>query len=152
MKRVRGFEFCKHWQVEGNAILPARGTPQSAGYDFYAPHDEMVLPGCTVKIVTGIKAYMQPGEVLMIFPRSSYGIQRGLVLANTVGVIDADYYNNPKDEGNIVIAIRNEGPIPFLIKAGERFAQGVFLPFLPADASNVLQDERQGGLGSTSEK
>ena len=83
----------------------------------------------------------------MLFPRSSFGIQKGMVLANTVGVIDADYYNNEKNEGVIIIAIRNEGQIPFTIAKGERFAQGVFLPFLPA----VLQDERKGGLGSTSQ-
>ena len=147
--KTRGFEFCKGWQVEGGVRLPVRGTPQSAGYDFFCPHDVLVLPHNTVKIVTGIKAYMQPGEVLMIFPRSSYGIQKGLVLANTVGVIDADFYNNPRDEGNIIIALRNEGQVPLVIEKGERFAQGIFLPFLAADTTEVLQDKRQGGLGST---
>ena len=150
--RCRGFEFCKGYKAEAHGLqLPVRGTPRSAGYDFFCPEDVQVLPGCTVKIKTGIKAYMQPGEVLMLFPRPSFGIQKGMVLANTVGVIDADYYNNEKNEGVIIIAIRNEGQIPFTIAKGERFAQGVFLPFLPTDQAAVLQDERKGGLGSTSQ-
>lgn len=147
--KVRGFEFCKGWESEGKAYLPVHGTPNSAGYDFISPVDVLVLPGNTVKIVTGIKAYMQPGEVLMLFPRSSKGIEKGMVLANTTGIIDSDFYNNERDEGNIVIAIRNDGQIPFTIKKGERFAQGVFLPFLPADHAELLHKERKGGLGST---
>ena len=87
----------------------------------------------------------------MLFPRSSFGIKKGLALANTVGVIDADYYNNEDNEGLIIIAIRNEGQIPFTIAKGERFAQGVFLPFLLADNTEVLHEERKGGLGSTGE-
>ena len=149
--KCRGFEFCKGYRAEPHGLqLPVRGTSQSAGYDFICPEDVLVLPGCTVKVNTGIKAYMQPGEVLMLFPRSSFGIKKGLALANTVGVIDADYYNNEDNEGLIIIAIRNEGQIPFTIAKGERFAQGVFLPFLPADQAEVLQNERKGGLGSTS--
>ena len=150
--KCRGFKFCKGYRAEPHGLqLPVRGTSQSAGYDFICPEDVLVLPGCTVKVKTGIKAYMQPGEVLMLFPRSSFGIKKGLALANTVGIIDADYYNNEDNEGLIIIAIRNEGQIPFTIAKGERFAQGVFLPFLPADQAEVLHKERKGGLGSTGE-
>ena len=92
---------------------------------------------------------MQPGEVLLLFPRSSYGVKKGMVLANTVGVIDSDFYNNPRDEGNITIALRNDGQVPFTIKKGERFAQGVFMPYLLADKEDVLNDSRNGGIGST---
>lgn len=148
-KRVRGFEYCKNWQCEVGVSLPVRGTPGSAGYDFFCPEEVLVLPGCTVKIVTGVKAYMQPGEVLLLFPRSSYGVKKGMVLANTVGVIDSDFYNNPRDEGNITIALRNDGQVPFTIKKGERFAQGVFMPYLLADNEDVLNDSRNGGIGST---
>lgn len=148
--KIRGFEFCKGWKAEPHGLqLPVRGTPESAGYDFFCPKDVLVLPGNTAKIVTGIKAYMQPSEVLMLFPRSSFGIKKGMVLANTVGVIDSDYYNNEDNEGMIIIAIRNEGQIPFTIAKGERFAQGVFMPFLTADSMVVLNNTRNGGIGST---
>ena len=145
--KVRGFEYCKEY--EGTIRLPVRGTSQSAGYDFFCPKDVTVMPGATEKIITGIKAYMQPGEVLMLFPRSSFGIKHNIGLANTVGVVDADYYNNPDNEGNIIIAVRNNGKRPLTICAGDRFAQGIFLPFLPADDTEVLKKERVGGLGST---
>lgn len=145
----RGFEFCKDY-IDGNKTeLPVRGTEESAGYDFFSPIEVTVLPGNTAKIETGIKAYMQPGEVLLLFPRSSYGIEKGMVLANSTGVIDSDYYDNPKNEGNIIIAIRNDGQIPFTIHKGDRFAQGIFVPFLPADHAKVLNKNRTGGLGST---
>ena len=146
--KVRGFEYCNKEYV-GTVSLPVRGTLQSAGYDFFCPKDITVMPGATEKIITGIKAYMQPGEVLMLFPRSSYGIKHNIVLANTVGVVDADYYNNPDNGGNIIIAIRNNGNHPLKIGAGERFAQGVFFPFLPADNTETLHKERVGGVGST---
>lgn len=149
IRGIRGFEFCKKY-VDGNKTeLPVRGTPESAGYDFFSPIEVTILPGNTAKIETGIKAYMQPGEVLLLFPRSSYGIEKGMVLANTTGIIDADYYNNQKNEGNIIIAIRNEGQIPFTIHKGDRFAQGVFVPFLTADNAKTLNENRSGGLGST---
>lgn len=145
--RTRGFEYCKNW--EGRIRLPVRGTATSAGYDFFCPETISIGRGETVKVITGIKAYMQPGEVLMLFPRSSLGIKKDIILANTVGVVDADYYNNPDNEGNIIIALKNNGNHPVLVTVGERIAQGVFLPFLPADNEVVLHKERIGGIGST---
>ena len=146
--KVRGFEYCNEEYI-GTISLPLKGTSQSAGYDYFCPHEVIVMPGQTEKIVTGIKAYMQPGEVLILFPRSSNGIKHNIVLANTVGVVDADYYNNPHNGGNIIIVIRNNGNHPLKIGVGERFAQGVFFPFLSADNTETLYKERIGGVGST---
>ena len=152
MEKTRGFAICKEY--EGKTRLPLHGSPESAGYDLFCPEDITVYCGQTVLVKTGIKAYMQHGEVLKIYPRSSYGIKKGMELANTVGIIDKDYYNNPDNEGNIIVGIRNAGPIPFTIKKGERFAQAIFEAFLEADKETYTQkkEERKGGIGSTGEK
>ncbi len=133
--------------------LPKRATLGSAGYDFYAPVDLIIRPGETVKVPTGIRARMDEGWVLMIFPRSGLGFKFRLMLDNTVGVIDSDYYNSD-NEGHIMIKVTNcsgigeaEGKTINIAK-GQGFAQGVFLPFgitTDDEASGI----RNGGLGST---
>ncbi len=130
--------------------MPRRGTRHSAGYDFVTPVDLTVLPGELVRVATDVKAYMQPGEVLQIYVRSSAGL-RGLMLANTVGIVDADYYGNPDNDGNIVLALRNLGAEPFEAHAGDRIAQGVFMPYLLADGDDGFSsgEVRSGGYGHT---
>ena len=133
--------------------LPKRATSGSAGYDFYAPVDLTIRPGETVKVPTGIRARMDEGWVLMIFPRSGLGFKYRLMLDNTVGVIDSDYFNSD-NEGHIMIKVTNcsgigeaEGKTINIAK-GQGFAQGVFLPFgitTDDEASGI----RNGGLGST---
>ena len=133
--------------------LPKRATSGSAGYDFYAPVDLTIRPGETVKVPTGIRARMDEGWVLMIFPRSGLGFKYRLMLDNTVGVIDSDYFNSD-NEGHIMIKVTNcsgigeaEGKTINITK-GQGFAQGVFLPFgitTDDEASGI----RNGGLGST---
>ena len=130
--------------------LPGRATRGSAGYDFAAPFDITLSPGQTAKIPTGIRAKMEPGWVLMIFPRSGLGFKYRLQLNNTVGIIDEDYFYSD-NEGHIFIKITNdsnEGKM-LQIKAGESFAQGIFVPF-----GITMDDEcdgvRNGGFGSTS--
>ena len=137
-----------------NITLPKRATSGSAGYDFYAPFDITLEPGETAKIPTGIRAKMENGWVLMIFPRSGFGFKYRLMLDNTVGVIDSDYYYSD-NEGHIMIKVTNmsgvckeEGGRTLKIVAGQGFAQGVFMPFgitTDDDADGV----RNGGLGST---
>lgn len=130
-------------------ILPRRGTSGSAGYDFYSPVDFTLAPGEFIKIPTGIRARINDGWVLAIFPRSGQGFKFRLQLYNTVGVIDADYFG-AANEGHIHIKIVNaneEGKI-LSVKQGEAFAQGIFLPFgitVDDDASEI----RTGGFGST---
>ena len=134
--------------LEISAIpLPARATAGSAGYDFICPADITLQPGEAVTIPTGIRCEMQPGWVLMIFPRSGLGFKHQVRLANTVGVIDSDYFH-AANEGHIMVRIVNGGDHAVSIAKGERFCQGVFLPHGLAEEDEVLAD-REGGFGST---
>lgn len=127
--------------------LPRRATVGSAGYDFVAPMNVTLAPGEAVTLPTGIRCEMQPGWVLMIFPRSGLGFKHQLCLANTVGVIDSDYFG-AANEGHILVRIVNRGDHTVTIAQGERFCQGVFLPHGLAEEDTV-QAARQGGFGST---
>lgn len=155
--RTRGFELISREQtvkdfenIEVVEIkLPKRSTKESAGYDVFAPFDIYLEPGKEIKIPTGIRAYMQKGEVLMAFPRSGLGFKYYTRLANTVGVIDSDYYYSD-NEGHIFFKIRNEGDKALFIKQGDAFAQFIFMPFLLADGDDFeTGNERNGGFGST---
>ena len=99
-------------------------------------------------IHTGLKAYMQDDEVLEIYVRSSTPKRFGLILANSVGIIDADYYNNPDNDGEIQLIVYNILPFDVKIKKGERIAQGIFKKFLKAD-NDIAGGDRLGGQGST---
>lgn len=133
--------------------LPKRATKLSAGYDIFAPYDVILQPNEEINIPTGLKAYMREGEVLMAFPRSGLGFKYYCRLANTVGVIDADYYNNPKNEGHMFVKIRNEGNKLMVINKGEAMCQMIFMPFLLADGDSFDNGEdRNGGFGSTNKK
>lgn len=127
--------------------LPRRATAGSAGYDFICPADITLQPGDAVTIPTGIRCEMQPGWVLMLFPRSGLGFKHQVRLANTVGVIDADYFR-AANEGHIMVRIVNGGDHAVSIAKGERFCQGVFLPHGLAEEETVLAG-REGGFGST---
>jgi dUTP pyrophosphatase len=127
--------------------LPKRATAGSAGYDFICPSDVTLQPGDAVTIPTGIRCEMQPGWVLMLFPRSSLGFKHQIRLANTAGVIDADYFR-AANEGHIMVRIVNGGDHAVTISRGERFCQGVFLPHGLAEEEAVFAD-RAGGFGST---
>lgn len=142
----RGFEVAHGFEDKG-VTLPHRGTSDAAGYDFHTLDDAIVMPHETVVLDTGVKAYMPYGEVLKIYPRSSMGIKKNLVLANGVAIIDSDYYNNPNNDGHIMIAIRNAGDVEQYIKAGDRIAQGIFCQFL--DCDDEPEETREGGIGST---
>ena len=100
-------------------------------------------------VPTGIKAYMQPDEFLLLANRSSNPLKRRLILPNGVGIVDADYYNNQTNEGEIFFQLLNFGLKDRLIKKGERIGQGIFLPFLAVDAEVKPQQKRQGGFGSS---
>ena len=168
----RGFEVCSSG-VEFDFKLPTRSTLHSAGYDFYAPYD-VVVPSLwkqvgkyllhsllhfsfnsykeairPTMVRTYIKAYMGNDEVLYIYNRSSSPIKKGLILSNSVGVVDSDFYNNEDNEGNIGVAFYNFYPFDVTIDKGERICQGVFSKFLKADNDIVLNNTRSGGYGST---
>ena len=133
----------------GDVILPRRGTARSAGYDFYAPYRVVIQPNEMAVIKTGVKCALEDSDVLMLYPRSSMGFKHGLQLVNTVGIIDADYYNNSSNEGHIMIGIKNTGIRTVVIDKGERFAQGVIIGYKITDDDNPASQVRKGGIGST---
>ena len=142
---------CKSAECVYDAIvLPRRATAGSAGYDFFSTIDVELKPGESVKIPTGIRAYMEPGWVLMLYPRSGLGFKYRMQLANTVGVIDSDYYGSD-NEGHIQIKITNDSRDgkQLRIKAGDAFAQGVFTEYGITEDDDV-ETSRNGGFGSTS--
>ena len=129
--------------------LPKRATKGSAGYDFYSPIDFELKPRQTIKIPTGIRVRIENGWVLGLYPRSGLGFKYRLQLNNTVGIIDSDYYN-ALNEGHIMIKITNdsnEGKA-LDIKAGEGFAQGIFMQYGIVEDDDA-KDIRVGGFGST---
>lgn len=152
--RLRGFEIVSKYKKDDNIKEPIRATKLSAGYDlFNNTGSEIVIdPGeLSEAITTKVKSYMQPGEFLAIYPRSGHGFKYSVRLANSVGIIDADYYNNSKNEGEIFIKLHNQGDRILRIPNGESFAQAIFTPFLLADGDSFdTGNDREGGLGSTS--
>ena len=131
-------------------ILPRRATPGSAGYDFYNPLGNIILePGESIIIPTGVKCWMEPGWVLMLYPRSGLGFKFRVGIANTVGVIDSDYYNNKDNEGHIKVKLVNNGDKPVVIPSGSAFCQGVFMPYGITVNDNPVSSERVGGFGSS---
>ena len=147
---LKDFEFKEDaCEVYSKLKKPHRATAMSAGYDFYSPFDFHLEPGMTIKIPTGIRAKMPEDYVLMIYPRSGLGFKYRLQLNNTVGVIDSDYYN-ALNEGHIMIKITNdsnEGKA-LDIKAGEGFAQGIFMQYGIVEDDDA-KDIHVGGFGST---
>lgn len=149
MEPIPRFEFVSYAEdVQREAGLPARKTCGSAGYDFTMPFDVYLTPGEVLMFKTGIKAYMRPWQVLLLFVRSSIGINRSIVLANGTGIIDSDYADNRDNEGNITAALMNAGEKPQVIEKGERYMQGIFVPFITVPGE-VVTKQRTGGIGST---
>jgi dUTP pyrophosphatase len=177
--KVRGFESCVIPDSETTIIAktPERATKGSAGYDFFAAEDVTIpsiwksvykymddwirikfssrekyngLGKVSPTIVkTYIKAYMLEDEVLYLYSRSSFPIKHGLIIPNSVGIIDSDYYNNRNNEGNIGFMFYNLFPYDIVIHRGEKIGQGIFAKFLRADNDNSENKEREGGFGST---
>ena len=147
--RIRGFEIVSVYENTG-IHLPQRKTGASTGYDFASAEEVVIAPGEGALIPTGVKAYMQPDEVLLIYIRSSAALKKHLMLMNSVGVIDADYYGNAENEGHIYIPLYNCGRETVRIAAGERIAQGIFTHYLTVDGDMAGQGNvRAGGFGST---
>lgn len=151
MERKRGFEIAKGFE-NSNINLPVRSTKNSAGYDVEAAEDCIIpafKPGQKPTLVkTGIKAYMESDEVLILANRSSNPGKKGLILANSIGVVDSDYYGNPDNDGHIMYAFFNFKAEDIEIKKGERIGQAIFQKYLVTD-NDIAQGERTGGFGST---
>lgn len=133
--------------------LPVRKTAKSAGYDFECIEDitiEPFKPGMKPTLVpTGVKVYMEDDEYLMLVNRSSNPKKKNLIIPNGVGIVDADYVDNPDNEGEIMFAFYNMGAEPITIEKGYALGQGIFQKFLITEDDEAV-GERVGGFGSTS--
>ena len=152
MERKRGFEIANGFENDG-INLPVRKTKCSAGYDIEAAED-CIIPsfkkGMKPTLVkTGLKAYMMEDEVLILANRSSNPGKRGLILANSIGVVDSDYYGNPDNDGHIMFAFFNIKDEDVEIKKGDAIGQGIFQKFLTVD-EDLAEGARMGGFCSTS--
>lgn len=179
--KTRGFEVVSKYRDQG-INLPRRQTLASAGYDIEAAKDMIIPSIWRLNFIrifrlirnghqlyerdyemadqilkpllipTGIKAYMPSDEVLLLANRSSNTFKRHLALPNGIGVIDADYYNNPHNEGELFVQMINYGVSPLHIHKGERIAQGIFIKYLKTDDDEPISRPRVSGFGSTNEK
>lgn len=132
-----------------DTVLPKRKTAKSAGYDFVLPCDVRLNPRSVSAIIpTNVKAFMPDDEVLMLYIRSSIGIKQHVTLANGTGIIDADYFSNPDNDGNIGICLQNNSDEIVSFKKGERIMQGIFVKYAVCD-SDKTNEVRKGGFGST---
>lgn len=169
MEKNRGFEVVTKY-LDNHIVLPQRATKKSAGYDFAAAENitipsiwkiamsatnkesksketKDILPSTLVP--TGIKAYMLENEYLMLVNRSSNPLKNNLSLPNGIGIIDADYYNNENNEGEIFVQLINYGLEDYTIIKGDRIAQGIFTPYDTIDGEGELLNNRTGGFGSS---
>lgn len=172
------FEIVSKYK-NNNIKLPVRATANSAGYDFEVAKDILIEPiihlqqilsnvGSYVPyslneiakitkitkakptlVSTGIKCQMANDEYLEISVRSSCPLKHWLILANGVGIIDSDYYNNPDNEGEIFFQIINLSPFPIRLQKGEKIGQGIIKKYITTEDDAAIGD-RTGGFGSTS--
>ena len=145
------FDWPVLWGIkpEINIKMPKRATKNSAGYDFFAPFHFRIDPGDSFIIPTGIKAELPSGYFLMMVPRSGLGFKYQLGIANTIGIIDSDYFNNENNEGHILIKLVNRGDKFCFIDAGQAFCQGIIMKYGVTDDDIPAKEVRAGGIGST---
>ena len=133
-----------------DAVIPERKTKGSAGYDLCAYRNGKIEPGAIVLVPTGIKCRMRQETFLQVQLRSSIGIKYPVRLTTGVSIIDADYFDNPDNEGHISLPLKNDGNETFYYEAGQRLAQGAFIQYGKVDGDMTVA-ERVGGFGSTNE-
>lgn len=134
--------------IAGKVIkLPDRATTGSAGYDFYSPISFKLGTGESIVVPTGVRCCMDSRYVMKIYPRSGLGFKYFVGLANTVGIIDSDYYYSD-NEGHIKIKLVNDGKEELVIKEGEAIAQGVFVEY-GVTINDVANGVRNGGFNSS---
>lgn len=169
--KKRGFEICKDY-IDKDINLPIRKTKNSVGYDIEAAEDTIIpsiwknIFGNFSKFIkgdkdyleikptlvkTGLKSYFGEDEVLMLANRSSNPGKKGLILANSLGIIESDYYGNPDNDGHLMYAYYNFFPIDITIKKHDTIGQAYFQNFLKVD-NDIAEGIRTGGFGSTDKK
>lgn len=167
--KKRGFEICKGYE-DKEINLPIRKTKHSVGYDIESAED-IVIPSIwktvfknmakflkgefefeTIKptlVKTGIKSYFGEDEVLILANRSSNPGKKGLILANSIGIVECDYYENPDNDGHLMYAFYNFFPTDTIIHKHDTVGQAYFQNFLIADNDLSTKAIRVGGFGST---
>ena len=145
---MRQFEIVSSFKNQGVSI-PKRATENSAGYDLSSILDVTIMPGEIKMIPTGLKVLMPKNEALFVYPRSSLAIKKGLMMSNSVGIIDADYDGNKDNEGHIMVPLYNFKSEPVSILKGERIAQGIFMAYLKTSNDESDGIIRLGGFGSS---
>ena len=150
MKKVRGFEVAKGWE-DKDIHIPVRKTAHSAGYDIEAAEDIIIpkfTPGIKPTLIpTGLKAYCKEDECYLLLNRSS-GPKKGFSLANAVGLIDSDYYENVENDGHFYFQYYNFSDHDLEVKKGDVIGQVIFQKFLTVDDDDA-DGVRTGGFGST---
>lgn len=151
---MRKFEYVNRFLSNGyetlqpNFSLPVRSTKNSGGYDFFAMEDITLEPHKITYVPTGVKCKMLDDEILILANRSSNPKKKGIILASGINIIDADYYGNPDNDGEISLILQNITDEPVIIKKGDKTVQAVFIKFLKTDDDNS-EKERVSGIGST---
>ena len=148
--RKRGFEIAKGWE-DKDIHLPVRKTKGAAGYDIEAAEDIIIPkyePGIKPTLIpTGLKAYCAEDEWFMLVNRSS-GPKKGFLMANSIGIIDHDYYGNESNDGHFYFQYFNCSDHDVLVKKGDIIGQVIFQKFLTVD-DDIATETRKGGFGST---
>ena len=158
------FEKIEKYRDDPNIIIPVRKTKASAGYDFYVAEDTIIPSYLSAieadfanELAKDLSTYYGSFEdfvkslrYLQLSVRSSLPLKHWLILGNGVGIIDADYYNNPDNEGHIYFQIINLLPFDIILKKGDCIGQGVFLQY-GTTVDDMANGEREGGFGSTDE-
>ena len=141
-------KFEKVKRIEENIKLPERSTLNSAGYDFFALENIIFLPETVTRVFTGVKCELMPNQVLILANRSSNPSKRGLILLNGIGVVDADYYGNPDNDGEIAFEFYNMFKHTVEVKKGEKLGQGIIMRFdkTEDDVTPDVVIPRQGGF------
>lgn len=144
-------KFEKVKRMKEDIKLPERSTLNSAGYDFFALEDIIFNPETITRVFTGVKCELMSNQVLILANRSSNPSKKGLILLNGIGVVDADYYGNPDNDGEIAFEFYNILNETVEIKKGEKLGQGIILKFDKTEDDFVSDPykTRAGGFGST---
>ena len=145
---MRKFHIIEKYRDE-SPVLPRTQTLKSGGYDLSSLYEVTIKPKEIVMIETGLKVEIPSDEVMLVFPRSSLGIKKGLMMANNVGVVDSDYYNTPSNEGHLMIPLYNFRDEAVTVQKGERIAQGIFIKYETTVDDHPINELRNGGFGST---
>lgn len=148
---MRKFEIVRNDAIKydnTNIKLPVRATKHSVCYDFYSPIDYILKPNETKLIFTNVKAIFGHDEGLILASTSGLG-KKGIILANGIGIIESDYYNNESNDGNLGFLLHNLSGDDYKITTGDKIGQGYFIKFLTVDDEEDIKTIRTGGFGST---